>query len=211
MASSEEDAGEGASPRATVLSAVALSRLRMRPSFIQRPHPRAFRQYLRTLAHPSSRPGENSREVVRHIAPSRLDRVRLALRQLGVGIDQRSLSCKELVFLQDKRRAARCLRDGLWRWGIGEVRKAAEQREWGEVSYEVARALVECRRNRSDTRFHVPRLCDLWPLLLQQLDQDWDEMYVDELPEVSESFARPGDARWNTLYTVFTKHWLTHA
>ena len=35
-------------------------------------------------------------------------------------------------------------------------------------------------------------------------------MCVDELPEVSDSFARPGDARWNAFYTVFTKHWLTH-
>ena len=34
-------------------------------------------------------------------------------------------------------------------------------------------------------------------------------MYVDEFPEVSDSFAGPGDARWDTLYTVFTKHWLT--
>ena len=57
--SSRQDAGEGGSPRATVLSAVALSRLRMRPSFMQRPGPRAFRQYLRTLAHPSLRLGDN--------------------------------------------------------------------------------------------------------------------------------------------------------
>ena len=35
-------------------------------------------------------------------------------------------------------------------------------------------------------------------------------MYVDEFPEVSDSFACPGDSRWDTLYTVFTKHWLTH-
>ena len=109
---------------------------------------------------------------MRHLAPSRLDGSRLALRQLGVAIDQRSL-CKELVFLQHKRRAARYLRDDLLRWGIWEVTKAAEQREWGEVPYEVARALVEFRRNRSDTRFHVPRLWDLWPLPLQQHDQDW--------------------------------------
>ena len=45
--------------------------------------------------------------------------------------------------------------------GIGEVKKTAERREWGEVLVEVARALVECRRNRSDTRFHVPRLWNL--------------------------------------------------
>ena len=35
-------------------------------------------------------------------------------------------------------------------------------------------------------------------------------MYVDEFPEVSDSFACPGDSRWDTLYTVFTKHCLTH-
>ena len=69
---------------------------------------------------------------------------------------------------------------------------------------------MECRGNRSDTRFHVTRLCDLWPLPLQQLDQDWDEVCVDEFPEVSDSFARPGDARWDSLYADFTKHWLTH-
>ena len=204
MASSGEDAGEGASPRATVLSAVALSRFRMRPSFMEPPDPRAFRQHLGTLAHPSLRPGENSREGVKHLAPSRLDGARRALRQLAVAIDKRSLLCNERVFLQHKRRAARCLRDDLWRWGIGEVKKAAEQQERRELPYEVARALVECRRNRSDTRW------DLWPLPLQQLDQDWDEVCVDEFPEVSDSFARPGDARWNTLYIVFTKHWLTH-
>ena len=61
MASRGEDADEGASPRATVLSAVSRNRLRMRPSFMQRPDPRAFRQYLRTLSHPSLRPGEKSR------------------------------------------------------------------------------------------------------------------------------------------------------
>ena len=58
---------------------------------------------------------------------------------------------------------------------------------------------------KSDTRFHVPRLCGLWLLPLQQLEQDWDAF-----PEVSDSFARPADARRDTLYTVFTKHWLTH-
>ena len=161
MASSGEDAGEGASPQATVRSPVALSRLRMRPSFTQRPDPRAFRQYPRTVAHPSLLPGQNSRQGVRHFAPSRLDRAQLTLRQLGIAADQRSLSRKELVFLQYKRRAAGCLRKDLWRWGIGEVNKAAEQRQWGDVPYEVARASVECRRNRSDTRFHVPRLWDL--------------------------------------------------
>ena len=90
------------------------------------------------------------------------------------------------------------------------MKKTAEQRELRDVPYEVARALVECRRNRSDTRFHVPRLWDLWLLPLQQLEQDWDEMHVDEFPEVSDSFAHPGNLRWDTLYTVFTKHWLMH-
>ena len=129
--SSGEDAGEGASPRGTVLSAVDLSRLTMRPSFMQRPESRAFRQHLRALAHPSFRPGENSRPAVRRFAASRLDQARLALRQLGVAVHHHSLSCKKLVFLQHKRPAARCLRHGLWRWGIGEVKQAAEQREWG--------------------------------------------------------------------------------
>ena len=95
------------------------------------------------------------------MAPSRLDRVWLALRQLGIAIDRDSLARKEIIYLQHKRRATRSLRDGLWRWGIEALKRAAEQREWGEVPGEVARALVECRRNRSDTRFHVPRLCDL--------------------------------------------------
>ena len=130
---------------------------------------------------------------------------------MGTPTDQQSLAHKELVFLQHKRRVVRCLRDDLWRWGIGEVKKAAEQREWGAFPHEVSRALVECRRNRTDTRLHVPRLWDLWPLPLQQLEQDWDEVYVDDFPEVSDSFARPGDPRWDTLYTVFTKHCLTHS
>ena len=69
---------------------------------------------------------------------------------------------------------------------------------------------VECRRNRSDTRFHVPRLWNIWPLPLQPLKQDWDEVCVDELPEISDNLARPGDARWDSLYTDFTKQWLTH-
>ena len=90
------------------------------------------------------------------------------------------------------------------------MKRTAEQQEWGEVPVEVSRALVECRRNRSDTRFHVPRLWNLWPLPLQQLEQDWDEVYVDEFPEISDNFARPGDARWDSLYADFTKHWLTH-
>ena len=41
----------------------------------------------------------------------------------------------------------------------------------------------------------MPRLWDSWPLLLQQLEQDCDEVYVDAFPEVSDSFARPGDVR----------------
>ena len=73
---------------------------------MQRPDSRAFRQYLRTLAHPSLRPGEKSREGARHPAPSRLDRARLALRQLRVAVAQRPLSCKALVFLHNKRRTA---------------------------------------------------------------------------------------------------------
>ena len=177
---------------------------------MQRPDPRAVWQYLRTLAHPSLRLGEITREGVRHLVPSRLDRARLALPQLGVAIDRQSLASKELLLLQHKRRAARCLRDDLWRWGIGEVKKTAEQREWGEVPGQVARALVECRRYWSDTRFHVTQLWDLWLFPLQQLDQDWDEVYVDEFPQVSDRFARPGDARGDSLYTDFTKHWLTH-
>ena len=123
---------------------------------MQRPDSRAFLQ--RTLAQPALRSGEKLQEGARHLALSRLDRARLALRQMGTPTDQQSLAHQELVFLQRKRRAVRCLRDDLWRWGIAEVKKTAEQREWGDVPYEVARALVECRRNRSDTRFHAPRL-----------------------------------------------------
>ena len=110
------------------------------------------------------------------MAPSRLDRARLSLRQMGIAIDWQSLVRKELPFLQHKHRAAHSPHDDLWRWNIGELKKTVEQQEWGEVPGEVARALVECRRNRSDTRFHVPRLWDLWPRPLQQLDQDWDEV-----------------------------------
>ena len=36
-------------------------------------------------------------------------------------------------------------------------------------------------------------------------------MYVEELSEVSDDFARPGEVRWNAFYTDFTKHWLTHS
>ena len=172
--------------------------------------PRAFRQYLRTLAHPSLRLGEIAREGGRYVAPSRLDRARLASRQLGVAIERPLLASKELLFLQYHRRDAPCLRDGLWRWGTGEVMKTPEQREWGEVAGEGARALVDCRGNRSDTGLHVTRLWDLCALPLQQFDQHWDELYLDQFPEVSDSFARPGDARWDSLYTDFTKHWLIH-
>ena len=35
-------------------------------------------------------------------------------------------------------------------------------------------------------------------------------MYVDEFPEVSDSFGRPGDVGWDTLYIAFTNHWLTY-
>ena len=45
---------------------------------------------------------------------------------------------------------------------------------------------------------------------MQQLDQDWDKVYVDEFPEVSDDFAQPADARWESLYTDFTRCWLTH-
>ena len=109
---------------------------------MQRPDPRAFRQYLRTLVHPALRAGEESRGGARHLAPNLLNCARLALRQMGTPENQQSLAHKELVFLQHTRRTLRCLRDDLWRWGIGEVKKAAEQREWGHVPYEVARALV---------------------------------------------------------------------
>ena len=157
-----------------------------------------FAGLLAIPSHPSAPVPSLGREHdggVSHLTPSHLERARLALRQLGAAIDRQSLASKEFLFLRHKRRATR-LRDDLWRWGIGEVKKTAKQREWGEVPGDVARALVECRRNRSDTRFHVPRLWDLWLLPLEQPDQDWDEMYVDESPEVSDSFARPGDARW---------------
>ena len=45
----------------------------------------------------------------------------------------------------------------------------------------------------------MPRLWDLRPRPLQQFDQDRDEVYVEELPEVIDNFARPGDARWDSL------------
>ena len=209
MARSGEDAGENGGSQATVLSTVALHRLPMRPSFVQRPDPWVLRQYLRPLAHPSLRLGGTAKERGGHLTPSRLDRARLALRQMGVAINRRLLASKEL-FLQHKRRAARCLRDDLWRWSIGEVKKTTEQREWGEAPAEVARALVECRRHRSDTRFHVPRLWNLWPLPLQQVEQDWDEVYVEEFSEGSDDFARPGNVSWDAFYTDFAKHCLTH-
>ena len=105
MVSSGEESDEGGSPRTTVLWAVALSRLRMRPSFIQWSEPPAFRQYLRILAQPSLRSGEESLEGTRHLAPSRLDRARLAFRQFETPTDQQLIARKELVFLQHKRRA----------------------------------------------------------------------------------------------------------
>ena len=95
--------------------------------------------------------------------------------------------------------------------GIGEVKKAAEQRQWGDVPQELARALMDCRRHRADTRLRVSHLWDLWPLPLQQLEQDGDEVYVDDFPELSDSFARPDDPRWDTFYMFFIKHWLTRA
>ena len=100
---------------------------------MQRPDPQAFRQCLQTLAHPSLRSGEKSREGARHLAPRLLDRASLGLRQRGIAAEQRSVSRKELVFLKHKRHAARYLRNDLCRWGMGEVKKAAEQREWGDV------------------------------------------------------------------------------
>ena len=96
---------------------------------MQRAAPGAFRQYLRTLAHPSLRLGEAAEEGRGHLAPSRLDRARLALRQLRIAIGRESLARKEVLYLQQKRRAARSLRDELWRWGIGEIKRTAEQRE----------------------------------------------------------------------------------
>ena len=62
MASIGEDAGENGGFQAAVLSTIALRRLEMRPSFMQRPDPRAFRQYSRTRAHPSLRLGETAKE-----------------------------------------------------------------------------------------------------------------------------------------------------
>ena len=62
MVSSGEDAGENGDPQATVFSTVAIRRHRMRSFFMQQPDPRAFRQYLRTLAHPSLRYGKPQRK-----------------------------------------------------------------------------------------------------------------------------------------------------
>ena len=67
---------------------------------MQRPDLQAFRQYLRTLAHPPLRLGQAAKERGDHLAPSRLDRARLALCPLGVAIDKQSLASKELLFLQ---------------------------------------------------------------------------------------------------------------
>ena len=89
MASTTEDALENGDLQATVLSTIALRGRTMRPSVMQRPDPRAFRQYLRTLAHPALRFGEPAKQGGGHLAPSRLDRARLALRQLGLAIDRR--------------------------------------------------------------------------------------------------------------------------
>ena len=122
------------------------------------------------------------------MAPSRLDRARLALRQLGIASTEsrwrgrRFPTCSTNV----APRAASAMTCGV---GVPERSRGPQSSENGErFPGEVARALVECRRNRSHTRFHVPRLWDLWPRPLQQLDQDWDKVYVDEFPEVSDDF-----------------------
>ena len=65
---------------------------------MQRPHPRAFRQYVLTFAHPPLRPGKRLRDVLRHLAPTPLHWARLASPQLRLVADQQSLSRKELVF-----------------------------------------------------------------------------------------------------------------
>ena len=73
---------------------VALRRLWIRPSFMQRPDLQAFRQYLRTLAHPSLRLEEAAKEGGGHLASSPLDGARLDLRQMGIAINRESLARK---------------------------------------------------------------------------------------------------------------------
>lgn len=118
--STGEMSGQKAYPRATVLLAVPLTRLRMRPSFMQRQDPLAFLHYLCTLAHPSLCPGEEPREGERYTAPIGLVRSPLAARPVGSQTDKQLVAHKELAFLYHRRRAV-------------PSRREQREQDWDEV------------------------------------------------------------------------------
>lgn len=112
---------------------------------------------------------------------------------------------KEIAYLEWRRRAYRAFRDDLWKWGILALRQQAATRGWGTVPQTLAERIVQCRRNRVDTRLVAAEVWALWPIAFSELDVEWDELYLAEFPEVTDPCAVVGDARWVKFYTPFTR------
>ncbi|KAL8454322.1 hypothetical protein Emag_001481 [Eimeria magna] len=120
------------------------------------------------------------------------------MRCLGTAKDQRHLQHKEIVYLFRRRRAYSSLRSEIWRLDLSCLTKMAARRCWGRVP---AQLITKRQEGESCS---VSDFCDLWPEPLEQLGNQWDEIYLKEFPEVVDRIAW-GLKEWHCFYTPYSR------
>ncbi|KAL8446562.1 hypothetical protein Emed_005016 [Eimeria media] len=123
------------------------------------------------------------------------------MRCLGTAKDQRHLQHKEIVYLFRRRRAYTSLRSEIWRLDLACLTKMAARRCWGRVPPQLILKLQE------EESCSVSDFYDLWPEPLEQLGNQWDEIYLKEFPEVVDKDAW-GQKEWHYFYTPYSRDFM---
>ncbi|KAL8271421.1 hypothetical protein Esti_004622 [Eimeria stiedai] len=123
------------------------------------------------------------------------------MRCLGTAKDQRHLQHKEIVYLFRRRKAYNSLRSEIWRLDLACVTKMAARRCWGRVP---AQLVVKWQEGESCS---ASDFYGLWPEPLEQLGNQWDEIYLKEFPEVVDRNAW-GQKEWHCFYTPFSRDFM---
>lgn len=94
-------------------------------------------------------------------------------------------------------------RSSFWEKGIGARRELAAGKGWGAVPASVALCVVQFRKNKMDTRMGAAEVWGQWAVAFEQLDGEWDELYLAEFPEVSQPPPPPGSPQeWVAHFPV---------
>lgn len=151
-----------------------------------------------------STPESFSHITIGQFRPSDLHLLKRTKKALGIAKDFEHLRHKELVYLHMRRRAYRNMRNDMWRAGASIVKDIAVARHWDPVPPQVEEALKEGEEGRISTT----QLRTLWPAPFLQLEEEWDEIYLTEFPEVVDRPTRD-PTRWTTFFTPFSRSFLS--